>query len=199
MRVTPFHVAGKNYFVIFHQNITKRKIAEEAVRNLASIDGLTKIPNRRSFDDFILKEWKRCTRLKKPISLAIIDLDHFKLLNDTYGNQSGDDCLIKIGQLLKEFVNRPGDICSRYGGEEFALVFDDTSLEQAKQLAIKLLDKIVDLNIQNKNSPIKNYLTASIGLAEIIPNIGSEESELISKADIMLYKAKDNGRNRVEA
>jgi diguanylate cyclase (GGDEF)-like protein len=199
MRVTPFHVAGKNYFVISHQNITKRKIAEEAVRNLASIDGLTKIPNRRSFDDFIRKEWKRCTRLKKPISLAIIDLDHFKLLNDTYGHQSGDDCLIKIGQLLKEFVNRPGDICSRYGGEEFALVFGDTSLEQAKQLAIKLLDKIVDLNIQNKNSPIKNYLTASIGLAEIIPNIGSEESELISKADIMLYKAKDNGRNRVEA
>jgi diguanylate cyclase (GGDEF)-like protein len=198
MRVTPFHLAKKSYFVISHQSITERKNAEEKVKLQAEIDGLTGIPNRRKFDEFLFDEWKRCSRLKKPISLAILDLDHFKLLNDTYGHQSGDKCLIKIGALLKELVKRPGDICARYGGEEFILVLGNTSLAQAKQLSMNLLDKIVALNIPNINSPTKNYLTASIGLAEMVPSMGSEESELISKADNMLYKAKNNGRNRIE-
>lgn len=199
MRVTSFHTSGKNYFVISHQNITERKLAEEAVRNLARIDGLTDIPNRRTFDEFLHEEWMRCSRLKKPISLAIVDLDYFKLLNDNYGHQSGDECLIKVGELLKKFANRPSDICARYGGEEFALVWGDTSLEQAKQISNGLLKKIVDLNIQNHNSPTMNYLTASIGLAEMIPAWGNEENELIGKADSMLYRAKENGRNRVES
>lgn len=198
MHVTPFHLKQKNYFVISHQNITERKSAEEKLRSQANIDGLTGIPNRRKFDKFLQKEWKRCLRLEQPISLIILDLDHFKLLNDTYGHQAGDDCLIKIATLLKEFVRRPSDICARYGGEEFVLVLGNTPLTQAKQLSINLLDKLVALNIENANSPIKSYLTASIGLATIFPNINHNESELISKADTMLYKAKNNGRNRIE-
>lgn len=198
MRVTPFQTAGTDYYVISHHNITERKVAEEEVRNLARIDGLTDVPNRRTFDEFLHEEWKRCSRLKKPISLAIVDLDHFKVLNDTYGHQFGDECLIKVGELLKEFTNRPGDICSRYGGEEFALVWGDTSLEQAKKLSKKLLKKIIDLNIQNKNSPTKKYVTASIGLAEMVPSRDCEEKELIGTADRMLYRAKEGGRNKVE-
>lgn len=126
MRVTALQMSCQDYFVISHQNITERKLAEEEVKNLARLDGLTDIPNRRAFDEFLYNEWRRCLRLKLPISLAIVDLDHFKLLNDIYGHQSGDECLIKIGALLKEFASRPGDICARYGGEEFALVWGGT-------------------------------------------------------------------------
>jgi diguanylate cyclase (GGDEF)-like protein len=199
MRVTPFQSENNHYFVISHQNITERKLAEEKVRKLARIDGLTDIANRRTFDDFLHQEWKRCSRLNKPICLAIVDLDHFKLLNDTYGHQCGDECLVKIGELLKEFANRPSDICARYGGEEFALVWGDTSIAQAKKISDRLLKKIANLNIMNSESPTERYLTASIGLAEVVPARGSEESGLVSKADSELYKAKECGRNRVES
>jgi len=198
MRVTHFYTSGSNYFVISHQNITERKIAEEKVLDLARMDGLTNIPNRRTFDGFLHEEWRRFSRLKKPICLAMLDLDHFTLLNDNYGHQFGDDCLIKVAELLKGFDNRPDDICARYGGEEFVLVWGDTSLEQAKRLSNELLVKIVALNINNKNSPTKDYLTASIGIAQMIPTQDNNESELISRADTMLYRAKAGGRNRVE-
>lgn len=198
MRVTPFQINENNYFVILHQNITERKLAEEEVTELARIDGLTGVSNRRTFDEFLSNEMKRCARLNKPICLAIIDMDHFKILNDTYGHQSGDECLVKIGELLKNFSNRPSDLCARYGGEEFALIWGDTSLEKAKTFANTLLSRITELNIPNVNSPIKSYLTASIGLIEVVPNRNSKESELIGKADNMLYKAKENGRNKVE-
>ena len=199
MRVTPFQSENSHYFVISHQNISERKLAEEQVSKLARIDGLTDIANRRTFDDFLHQEWKRCSRLNKPICLAIVDLDHFKLLNDTYGHQCGDECLVKIGELLKEFANRPSDICARYGGEEFALVWGDTSIAQAKKISDQLLKKIANLNIMNSESPTERYLTASIGLAEVVPARGSEESGLVSKADSELYKAKECGRNRVES
>lgn len=198
MRVTSFEADGKSCFVISHQNITERKLAEEEVMCIAREDGLTNIPNRRTFDEFLYEEWRRCTRLKKPISLAIIDLDHFKELNDTYGHQSGDDCLIKVGALLKQLTNRPSDFCARYGGDEFVFVWGDTSLEQAEPLANKLLNMISELNIPNSNSSISEHLTVSIGLAELIPTRDSEESELISKADQMLYRAKESGKNRLE-
>ncbi|WAJ72230.1 sensor domain-containing diguanylate cyclase [Catenovulum adriaticum] len=199
MRISSFQILGDNYFVISHQNITERKLAEDEVKKQARLDGLTQISNRRTFDNFLHEEWRRCYRLKKTICLAILDLDNFKLLNDDYGHQYGDDCLIRVGELLKEFANRPGDICARYGGEEFVLVWGDTSLAQAKQLSDQLLHKITELNIQNINSPTEDYLTASIGLAEMVPNSKNGEIELIGKADSMLYKAKDSGRNKVES
>lgn len=198
MRATPFQSAGKNYFVISHQDITERKQAEEEIENLAKTDGLTNIPNRRTFNEFLHAEWKRCARLRLSISLALVDLDHFKILNDTHGHQAGDRSLVEVGRILEEFSRRPGDICARYGGEEFALVWGNTSLAQARSLSGKLLRRIADLNIENKNSPTEDHLTASIGVAEAIPVKGSDESEIVNKADRMLYKAKDRGRNRVE-
>jgi diguanylate cyclase (GGDEF)-like protein/PAS domain S-box-containing protein len=198
MRITPFQVDEKKYFVISHQDVTERKLAENEVKNLASLDGLTDIPNRRAFDEFLSQEWKRCARSNKPISLAIIDIDYFKLLNDTYGHQSGDECLVKIGVLLKKFVNRPSDLCARYGGDEFVLAWGDTSLGQSLELVSELLQKIIELNIPNCKSPTSNYLTASIGLAELLPNKTNRESELISNADRMLYKAKESGRNKIK-
>lgn len=198
MHVTSFTADQKRYFVISHQNITQRKLAEEAVANLARIDGLTDIPNRRAFDDFFQEEWRRCARLKKPISLAIVDLDYFKLINDSYGHQSGDECLKQVSELLKGFAQRPSDFCARYGGEEFVLVLGDTSISQAKELTGLLIQKITELKIVNLESPTEKYLTASIGLAEDMPSRDKEASDLINRADQMLYRAKSNGRNRVE-
>lgn len=197
MRVTPFKIQSTQYFVISHQNITERKLAEEQLINLARIDGLTNISNRRSFDDFLKNEWQRCLRLKKALSLVITNIDHFKLLNDTYGHQMGDSCLIAVAKILKTFVNRPSDLCARYGGEEFAVIWGDATLEQSNILANKLLQRISDLKIQNENSPTTNHLTASIGLASMVPHQGSQEKELIDKADRLLYMAKTAGRNRI--
>lgn len=197
MRVTPFCFEDSEYFVISHQNITERKLAEEEVENLAHIDGLTGIPNRRYFDETLHGEWKRCTRLNFPISLAIIDIDHFKLLNDTYGHQKGDECLKKVGGVLKNYGKRPGDICARYGGEEFVVVLGNTSLDQSSVIIAKLLDDIRLLNIPNKNSPTSSTLTASMGLAVMYPQKSSFESDLIEKADRLLYSAKHNGRNQI--
>ncbi len=199
MRVSPFFLQDKGYFVIAHQDITERKLAEEMAISLARIDGLTQIPNRRAFDEFLQQEWKRCARLKKPISLAILDLDYFKLLNDRCGHQAGDESLIKVAQLLKKFASRPGDICARYGGEEFAIAWSDTSLERAKRLVARLLKEIAQLRIPNNDSSVESYLTASIGLAEMFPSRKTDESQLISNADKMLYLAKENGRNRCES
>ena len=199
MRVTPLRIAREGYVVISHQNITQRKLAEEEVKNLATLDGLTGIPNRRAFDDFLRSEWKRCLRHKKPISLAMVDLDHFKSVNDACGHQYGDECLVKVGALLKTLDNRPGDICARYGGEEFVLLWADTPLEQARRLSNSLLKKIRELRVPNSASPTEGRLSASIGVAEIVPGSNNKESDLIAKADSMLYRAKGNGRNRVES
>lgn len=198
MRVTPFFLEGKRYFVICHQNITERKLAEQEISNLAKIDPLTDIPNRRTFNDFLQNEWKRLARSKGELALAFMDLDHFKLINDTYGHHAGDNCLSRIGSLLKEITNRPGDLCARYGGEEFAIIWSDTNLVQARYLAGVLLEKIAGLHIANEKSPVKKYLTASIGLAAMIPSSGLTEETIVYAADEMLYKAKKNGRDRVE-
>nr|WP_252728987.1 GGDEF domain-containing protein [Aliiglaciecola lipolytica] len=197
MRVSPFNISGVSYFVITHQNITERKLAEEEVLNLSRIDELTGIANRRYFNEFIENEWERCHRHGMPICLAIIDLDYFKLLNDSYGHQVGDSCLKSIGKILQKFAKRPSDMCARYGGEEFALVYGDTNLQQAKPLVNELLEQIRSLNIANENSPICSMLTASIGLHSIYPNDDNNVSEFIRRTDQLLYLAKENGRNQI--
>ena len=199
MRVSRLKWHQEDYFVLVHQDITERKLAEEKVSALARIDGLTGIANRRAFDEFMHEECRRCMRLEKPISLAVVDLDHFKLLNDTYGHQTGDDSLRQVASLLQESVNRPGDICARYGGEEFVLVWGDTPLEKARQLMTQFVKRLADARILNAPSPESDYLTASVGLAETVPTSDSDEHRLIEHADHMLYTAKQNGRNRIES
>jgi diguanylate cyclase (GGDEF)-like protein len=197
MCVARFMLQEKFYYVISHQNITERKLAEQEVLNLSRIDGLTDLPNRRYFNEFLGNEWKRCLRFGLPISLAIIDLDHFKLLNDTYGHQAGDECLKLIGGALKKFSRRPSDICARYGGEEFAIIYGGTSLDHARKIILMLLDEIRSLKIPNENSPILPILTASIGLATMQPKTKNNEIDLIDNADKLLYSAKKNGRNQL--
>lgn len=197
MRVNPFQLEGNIYYVISHQNITERKLIEEEVLNLSRIDGLTTIPNRRCLDEFLNNEWSRCARLKKPITLALIDVDHFKLLNDTYGHQAGDECLKKIGTVLIQFPRRSSDICGRYGGEEFAVVFGETALEECLNCIYNLQDAIRELQIANEKSPIMPTVTTSIGVATMYPDNQTHEQLLIEEADRLLYLAKKNGRNQV--
>lgn len=197
MRVTPFALEESAYFVISHQNITERKIAEERVLAISRLDGLTGIANRRCLDNFLQDEWQRCARLKIPISLAMIDLDHFKLLNDAYGHQFGDDCLRKVSRLLKKSARRPSDLCGRYGGEEFAMIFGNTGADAAAKIVTRLLAAVRGLEIPHKYSPTHSLVTVSIGLATMYPDTESTPEGLLKTADELLYKAKKNGRNQI--
>ena len=199
MRVSPFALKQEHFFVISHQDVTERKLAEKAVQKLARRDGLTNIYNRRAFDEILSEQWQQCLTLKQPISLAVIDLDHFKLLNDTYGHQTGDDCLIAVSALLKNFARRTGDVCARYGGEEFAVIWSYTTLLEADVLSKALLEEIRQLKIPNERSPIAPYMTASIGLVEMTPNRILETRDLVAQADDLLYQAKESGRNKVSS
>ena len=197
MRVCPFFLEDQAYYVISHQNITERIHAEQKVLAQSRSDGLTELANRRYFDEFLSLEWRRCARQKLPVSLILIDIDHFKLLNDHYGHQAGDDCLKKIGQVLKWYGKRPGDLSARYGGEEFALILSNTKLDESEKIAYKIHNRISSLSIPNVNSPTHYSVTASMGVATMYPNNTNKERMLIESADRLLYSAKENGRNQI--
>ena len=196
MRVVPFKYSTDFYYVITHQNITERKLAEE-VQKLANIDGLTDIFNRGYFDSFLEQEWNRCKRLNMPLSLALIDLDDFKLLNDTYGHQQGDECLKQVAAVLKQYTKRPSDICARFGGEEFVLVYGNTNSEQATIIINAIVEQLKQLNICNELSLPSKTLTVSVGLASVIPCNSYKIQNMVKEADDLLYKAKTAGKNLV--
>ncbi|MBT6716807.1 MAG: diguanylate cyclase [Nitrospina sp.] len=171
--------------------------AVEELKELATRDALTGIANRRFFDEYLEKEWKRAQRDKYPFSLVMIDLDFFKVYNDTYGHQKGDVCLKEVATAIDETMKRPADMAARYGGEEFALILPETSPEGAMGLAEKLRKSIFDLNLEHKNSSVDNRVTVSMGVATLKVDKESNYSDLITKADKALYAAKNDGRNRV--
>lgn len=197
MRVTQFQFENKAYYVLSHQNITERKLTEEKVLNLSRIDGLTDIPNRGYFDNFFNDEWNRCIRLNMPISLALIDIDHFKSLNDTYGHLAGDECLKKIAVVLKGFAKRPSDLCARYGGDEFTILFGNTDNESSLVMINNLLDAIREIKIPNLTYNAIPTITASIGLATMYPDHKTTKEDLLKAADTALYISKESGRNQV--
>lgn len=199
MRAAPFSLDDDFFLVISHHNITERKKAEEAVLSLARVDGLTQIANRRYFDEFLRDEWQRCQRLQMPLSLALIDLDHFKQLNDSYGHPAGDRCLARVGELLDGFAQRPGDLCARYGGEEFALVFGNTAAHSARDIIFAVLEAVRGLGIANEKSTCGPTLTASIGLGTCTPGGEISLEGFVAAVDTALYAAKADGRDRLVA
>ncbi|MFQ5644395.1 MAG: diguanylate cyclase [Thiogranum sp.] len=168
------------------------------LKRLSSMDGLTGLANRRQFDETLEQEWQRAQRTELPLSLLFADIDYFKRYNDSYGHQAGDDCLRKVAASLQKTVHRPADLVSRYGGEEFVMILPDTTSEGALAVAEKVLANIAGLNIPHKNSDSADRVTLSIGVATLHPEEGAGCDTLIEAADQMLYKAKDNGRNRIE-
>ena len=174
------------------------QIANKRLQELSRVDGLTGIANRRRLDEELDREWKRMLREKRPLSVVLCDIDHFKLYNDTYGHQGGDECLIRVANAIRESVNRPGDLTARYGGEEFCLVLPETSGLGALQIAELVRKNVSEMNLEHKSSPVADRVTLSLGVATLIPDLGSQPSVLLEGADRALYQAKGNGRNRVE-
>jgi diguanylate cyclase (GGDEF)-like protein len=179
------------------EDITEGKKVEEKLKRIASLDGLTGIPNRRHFDNTINLEWRRAMRSAKPISLIIVDVDYFKNYNDIHGHLAGDSCLQKIARTIKDSIRRAGNFAARYGGEEFVVILPDTDADGAYLFAESLRQKIENLNIEHKNSKIGKNVTVSLGVSTAAPKKGGTLDELISLADKALYKAKQEGRNRV--
>jgi len=197
MRVTPFSLQGESRYVISHQNITEKKLAEEALLKASRTDGLTGIPNRQFFEDFVEKELRRSSRSQSQVALAMIDIDHFKLLNDTCGHLAGDDCLRRVGIILKKYTQRASDSCARLGGDEFALVLGNTTADDANRITEQILGDIRGLRIANKATLTKPVITASIGLATLCPSAQADKMEFMKAADKLLYVAKENGRNQL--
>ncbi len=175
------------------------QIANERLKELSRVDGLTGIANRRRLDEELDREWKRMLREKRPLSVILSDIDYFKLYNDSYGHQQGDDCLTRIATAIKDSVNRPGDLTARYGGEEFCIVLPETGEEGAFRIAELVRQNVIDLNLAHKASKVAAVVTLSLGVATLIPNHDSQPSLLLQAADRALYQAKGNGRNRVES
>lgn len=171
--------------------------ARDRLEEISLTDGLTNVANRRRFDQILEQEWNRAVRTRQPLSLLLIDIDFFKNVNDRYGHQYGDLCLVKVSSALQAILPRSGDLLARYGGEEFAVVLPTTDALGAKSVAEKLQATVRSLNIQNETS-IGQYATISIGIATYeFPN-SSTLTTLIETSDRALYKAKQNGRNRIE-
>ncbi|MFY7804054.1 MAG: diguanylate cyclase domain-containing protein [Limnoraphis robusta] len=161
---------------------------------IARLDGLTEVANRRYFDEFLDQEWQRLTREKQFLSLIMFDVDHFKLYNDFYGHQAGDECLIKIAHAAQQVLKRPADLLARYGGEEFAVILPNTDEIGASNVATQIKLAIQDLDILHVKSK-EQIVTLSLGIATQIPSIDRTSEAFISEADHALYQAKQQGRN----
>lgn len=180
--------------------VLKKELEEKntELERLSSQDGLTGIANRRIFDEFSGKEWGRAARDHTPLSLILIDIDHFKTYNDNYGHQGGDDCLRQVAQKLASTVRRPSDLVARYGGEEFAVVMPGTDLEGAKRIADALCDGVASMNLPHAHSSTADHVTISLGVASAMPTTEGGPEQLIEKADEALYQAKKSGRNQFQ-
>ncbi len=179
---------------------SEKKLIEknEVLKRLSIHDGLTDVYNRRYFHQHFDREWKRVIRDKKSISLIMIDIDFFKLFNDTYGHLAGDDCLKQVAKTLNSLVNRPADLFARYGGEEFVAVLPGTDKEGSLLLAEEMRMAVEELKIKHTSSDISEYVTISLGIGTIFPDIKSSSNALIDLADKVLYKVKQSGRNKVK-
>ena len=169
---------------------------ETKLELLSRTDGLTGIPNRRFFDEVLVNEWQRAARTRQSLALAMVDVDWFKKYNDHYGHQAGDDCLRSVAQALRNTLRRSSDLVARYGGEEFVFVIVDADINQAEKIANDACEAVRNLELSHGLSDFL-YVTVSIGIASVVPIRGEEPDALLKRADAALYRAKQEGRNKV--
>ena len=173
------------------------KIARDALERMALVDGLTGIANRRRFDGVLQSEWRRAARSGEPLTLALLDVDHFKRFNDAQGHVRGDQCLRAVATALAAECRRPADLVARYGGEEFALVLPETTAAGARELLSSLLLAVHEVTRQGEESEPKAQVTLSGGAVTLIPAVESDAAPTLNLADQLLYEAKGSGRRRV--
>ncbi len=196
--ISLFAASNYIYDLLFELQSTQAELLQQA-----NTDQLTKIPNRRQYDQTFKKEWRRCTREDLPISMLLIDVDYFKKYNDRFGHAKGDECLLEVASRLGNISRRPGDIAARHGGEEFAVLLPNTSLENAMMLAERFRVSIERLGIEHPDSEYK-VLTVSIGVSSCDPMQRDQSDDdvvypamLMNSSDNAMYLAKRQGRNRI--
>ncbi|MEM6253096.1 MAG: PleD family two-component system response regulator [Cyanobacteria bacterium P01_D01_bin.156] len=177
----------------------KLKIANQQLERLVTVDGLTNIFNRRHFNNKLEQEWKRLRREKSPLGLILLDIDHFKAYNDTYGHPGGDQCLRQVAEIIKDAGRRPADIVARYGGEEFAMILPNTDLNGVVCVGQTVQERVSLAAIPHATSLVKAHVSVSIGLTTMVPGDLESPQVLIDQADKALYDAKANGRDRIVA
>lgn len=188
---------GDHYMATFEDR-TEQIAHDELLHKMAYIDGLTGVANRRHFDETLHVEWRRGQRSGKPLSLLMIDIDHFKAYNDRYGHVMGDQCLQAVATALRERLDRAEDLLARYGGEEFVCLLPECDLSGANRVAHVLAIAVQELAIENLDSSASHAITVSIGVATHTPGDTSTPEALLAHADANLYRAKQAGRNRVD-
>ncbi|RIX41170.1 MAG: diguanylate cyclase [Rhodocyclales bacterium GT-UBC] len=170
--------------------------AHQRLKEISLLDGLTRIPNRRHFDETLTQEWKRCLRQAIPLSIVMGDIDYFKQFNDLYGHQAGDACLQAVAGALNEALYRVEDTVARYGGEEFAAILPNTDITGAMAVAERMRRAARDLGIPHQNG-VSGRVSCSFGIASSFPEHGLPPIDLLKAADAGLYLAKRAGRNQV--
>ncbi len=189
----PFRPAIIRARVAIHMQLIEQHKQLEILTNQ---DGLTGIYNRRKFDFSLEREWRRSLRNGTPLSVAMIDVDFFKLYNDNYGHGAGDFVLRTIAGILNKNINRAADVCARYGGEEFALILPELNAEGLQKVCEKCRQSIVSLQIPHDFSHAGKHVTVTVGGISGIPNEVFSYNELLTQADNNLYQAKELGRNQ---
>lgn len=195
---------GDPRLLVVARDVTQRKHTEQQLadaimelQELSFVDSLTKIANRRRFDEQLRSQWQSHIREKKPISLILCDIDDFKLYNDNYGHQQGDLALQGVAEAFRNSVLRSTDLIARYGGEEFALLLSNTNRRGAEHVANAVAKELTKMGIVHEHSHVEPYLTISQGVVTLIPEVGHDYGELVRLADEALYMAKKGGRNCV--
>jgi diguanylate cyclase (GGDEF)-like protein len=176
----------------------KLQEANAGLERLSSEDALTGLANRRAFDTRLAAEWGRAARDRVPVSLAMLDVDHFKSFNDHFGHPAGDALLRRIADAIVRCAHRPADLVARYGGEEFAALFPSTPGAGAFTVAERLRGSVEKLAVRRGDQPTSAVVTVSVGVATVVPRPGDDPQGLVALADEALYAAKGAGRNQVK-
>jgi two-component system chemotaxis family response regulator WspR len=196
---------SRSYINLLQRNAAYRALRESQqklqesnleLQRLTNTDGMTGIANRRYFDEYLAAEWRRARREQSPLSMLMIDVDNYKLYNDTYGHVAGDNVLRQVASAIDTSCHRPADLAARFGGEEFAMILPSTSPGGARLLAEKVRRAVEDLRIPHDVSSAADRVTVSVGCATIVPTGDEPATQLIERADLAMYSAKEKGKNR---
>jgi diguanylate cyclase (GGDEF)-like protein len=203
MSSTVAREVGQRYVLVQISDVTPAVDREHLLRataqklhGMAHVDALTRIGNRRHFDEMLAREWRHAQRQRQSLALVMLDVDHFKFYNDLYGHQRGDECLRTVAEVINSVAKRPRDVACRYGGEELVMLLPDTDLASAVTLAQKVVDRLRGMQLPHPASPSR-CVTLSAGVVADVPEMGVDPDALLQMADRALYKAKSHGRDQV--